>query len=227
MICLSMARIIANGSSDEPSLLSKTDTFSKNFQIHVFRDRRYSNSEQDAMTQPLDSLMTASALPPALGANAETDLYRRRLQRLPRRVQQVFLLSRLDDLSYTDIALLLDVDASTVERCMTAALEHCVSEPAEHDPARAILLQALRWYVHLQSPQATASQRIEFRHWLDADPRHLAAFQNSEQFWRRLHAPASILGASGWHRRKPHIYFGWLLVTMLLCGLLVTAEAYS
>lgn len=174
------------------------------------------------MTQPFDSLMTASTVPPALGASAETDLYRRRLQRLPRRVQQVFLLSRLDDFSYTDIAQLLDIDATAVERCMTAALERCVN-----DPARAILLQALRWYVHLQSPQATASQRIEFRHWLDADPRHLAAFQNSEQFWRTLHAPAAILGASGWHRRKPRAYVGWLLMTVLLCGLLVTAEAYS
>ncbi len=224
-----MARIIANGSSDEPSLLSKTDTFGKNFHIHdvVFRDRRYLNSEQDAMTQLLDSLMTASPVSPTLGTSAEIDLYRRRLQRLPRRVLQVFLLSRLDDLSYTDIAHLLGADAPTVERCMTVALEHCVSEPAEHDPARAILLQALRWYVHLQSPQATASQRIEFRHWLDADPRHLAAFQHSERFWRTLHAPAAVLGASGWHRRKPRVYFGWLLVTMLLCGLLVTAEAYS
>lgn len=224
-----MARIIANGSSDGPLLLSKIDTFSQNFRIHdvVFRDRRYSNSEQDAMTQLLDSLITNSPVSPALGTSAETDLYRRRLQRLPRRVQQVFLLSRLDGLSYTDIARLLDVDASTVERCMTAALEHCVSEPAGHDPSRAILLQALRWYVHLQSPQATASQRIEFRHWLDADPRHLAAFQHSEQFWRTLHAPAAILGASGWHRRKPRAYVGWLLVTVLLCGLLVTAEAYS
>ncbi len=209
--------------------LSKTDTFSKRFRIHdvVFRDRRYSNSEQDAMTQLLDSLITNSPVSPALGASAEIDLYRRRLQRLPRRVLQVFLLSRLDDFSYTDIARLLDVDAATVERCMTAALERCVSESAEHDPARAILLQALRWYVHLQSPQATASQRIEFRHWLDADPRHLAAFQNSEQFWRTLQGPAEILGASGWHRRKPRLYFGWVLVTMLLCGLLVTAEAYS
>lgn len=224
-----MARIIANGSSDGPLKLSKTDTFSKNLHIHdvVFRDRRYSNSEQDAMTQLLDSLMTASPVSPSPGASAETDLYRRRLQRLPRRVLQVFLLSRLDALSYTDIARLLDVDARTVERCMTVALEHCVSEPAEHDPSRAILLQALGWYVHLQSPQATASQRIEFRHWLDADPRHLAAFQNSEQFWRTLHAPAAVLGASGWHRHKPRVYFGWLLVTMLLCGLLVTAEAYS
>lgn len=210
-------------------LLSKIDTFSQNFRIHdvVFRDRRYSNSEQDAMTQLLDSLITNSPVSPALGTSAETDLYRRRLQRLPRRVQQVFLLSRLDGLSYTDIARLLDVDASTVERGMSAALEHCISEPAGHDPSRGILLQALRWYVHLQSPQATASQRIEFRHWLDADPRHLAAFQHSEQFWRTLHAPAAILGASGWHRRKPRAYVGWLLVTVLLCGLLVTAEAYS
>jgi hypothetical protein len=179
------------------------------------------------MTQLLDSLMSASPVQPAITASAETDLYRRRLQRLPRRVQQVFLLSRLNDLSYTDIAQLLDLDASTVEHCMTIALEHCVSEPAEHDPARAILLQGMHWYVHLQSPQATASQRIEFRHWLDADPRHLAAFQHSEQFWRTLQAPAAILGASGWHRRKPRVYFAWLLVSVFLCGLLVTAEAYS
>lgn len=186
----------------------------------------FSNSEKDAMTQPLDSL-TVSPLQPFQAITAETERYRRRLQRLPRRVQQVFLLSRLDDLSYTDIAHFLDTDASTVEHCMTAALERCVSEPAQHDESGAVLLQALRWYVHLQSPQATASQRIEFRHWLDAHPRHLAAFQHSEQVWRSLHAPAATLGVSGWHRRKPRVYFGWLLVTLLLCGLLVTAEAYS
>ena len=179
------------------------------------------------MTQPLDSLMTASAVHAAQQASPQTDAYRRRLQRQPRKVQQVFLLSRLDNLSYSDIARLLGVDASGVERCMMAALEHCLGDPAEDDPFRPVLLQGLAWYVHLQSPQATASQRIEFRHWLDADPQHLAAFEESERFWRALHAPAITLGASGWHRRRPRVWFGWLLATTLLCGLLVTAELYS
>jgi hypothetical protein len=179
------------------------------------------------MTQPLDSLMTPSPVHGTQATSPQTDVYYRRLQRQPRRVQQVFLLSRLDNLAYSDIARLLDLDASAVERCMTAALEHCIGDPAEGDPSRAVLLQGLGWYVHLQSPQATASQRIEFRHWLDADPRHLAAFESSEQFWRALYAPAVILGANGWHRRKPRVWFGWLLATTLLCGLLVTAELYS
>ena len=38
-----------------------------------------------------------------------------RLKKLPRRVQQVFLLNRLDQLSYADIARRLDLSVRTVE----------------------------------------------------------------------------------------------------------------
>jgi hypothetical protein len=174
------------------------------------------------MTNQLTSLFTLPNRLPELPVSQQTDAYRRRIQKLPRKTQQIFLLSRLDQLPYADIAHLLEQDVESVERCMIRVLEQC-----SDDTAAPVNLQALRWYVHLQSPQATASQRIEFRHWLDADALHLSAFQTTERLWRRLQAPAAILGASGWHRRKRRVYIGWLLLTAFLCSLLVTAEAFT
>jgi len=179
------------------------------------------------MTYPFTSLFSIATRHPELPVSRETDAFRRRIQKLPRRTQQVFLLSRLDQLPYSDIAHLLQLDIETVERSMVRLLDQCSDDPTESQGADTTGSRARRWYVHLQSPQATASQRIEFRHWLDADARHLAAFQDAETLWRRLQAPASILGASGWHRRKRRLYIGWLLLTAFLCSLLVTAEAFS
>ena len=179
------------------------------------------------MTNQLTSLFSLPTRLPDMPVSQETDAYRRRIQKLPRRTQQVFLLSRLDRTSYSDIAQLLELDIDAVERCMVRLLEQCSDEPAETQSPESANLKARRWYVHLQSPQATASQRIEFRHWLDADARHLSAFEETEQLWRRLQAPAAILGASGWHRRKRRVYIGWLLLTAFLCSLLVTAEAFT
>jgi hypothetical protein len=179
------------------------------------------------MTNQLTSLFSLSTRQPDEPFSQETDAYRRRIQKLPRRTQQVFLLSRLDQMSYADIAHLLDVKVDAVERCMVRLLEQCSDEPTDPQAANTTHLQAHRWYVHLQSPQATASQRIEFRHWLDADAGHLRAFQETERLWRRLEAPAAILGASGWHRRKRRVYIGWLLLTAFLCSVLVTAEAFT
>lgn len=172
------------------------------------------------MTHQLSSPFSLPTHQPDLPVSQETDAYRRRIQKLPRRTQQVFLLSRLDQLSYADIAHLLEVDVESVERSMVRALEQCSDDEA-------VNLQALRWYVHLQSPLATASQRIEFRHWLDANALHLEAFQSTERLWRRLRAPAAVMGASGWHRRKRRVYIGWLMLTAFLCSLLVTAEAFT
>lgn len=179
------------------------------------------------MTNQLSSLFSLSMRQPDEPFSQETDGYRRRIQKLPRSTQQVFLLSRLDQMSYTDIALLLDVEVKTVERCMVRLLEHCSDGTRDSQAMGAVNLQAHRWYVHLQSPQATASQRIEFRHWLDADANHLRAFQETERLWCRLEAPAAILGANGWHRRKRRVYLGWLLLTAFLCSVLVTAEAFT
>jgi hypothetical protein len=179
------------------------------------------------MTNQLSSLFSFSTQQPDEPLRQETDGYRRRIQKLPRRIQQVFLLSRLDQMTYTGIAQLLDVKVDAVERCMVRLLEHCSHEPTDVQAVDTINLQAHRWYVHLQSPQATASQRIEFRHWLDADAAHLRAFQETERLWCCLETPAAIIGANGWHRRKRRIYLGWLLLTAFLCSVLVTAEAFT
>ena len=154
---------------------------------------------------------------------------RRGLVKLPRRAQQVFLLSRLDGLSYGHIASFLDIDVALVEQAMVRVLQYsrrqvAVDEASAGDPA---CEQASRWYVHLQSPHATASQRIEFRHWLDADLAHLAAFEGTERLWRQLHAPAAVMGAGGWHRRKRRSYLLWCMATAFVCSLLVTAEAFA
>lgn len=49
------------------------------------------------------------------------------LEGLKPRVRQVFLLSRLEEMSYPAIATQLDVSLSTVEKDMALALRHCYS----------------------------------------------------------------------------------------------------
>ena len=153
---------------------------------------------------------------------------RRRLSRLPRRVQQIFLLSRIDAVPYADIALLLDIDVAQVEQAMIKALQHC-RQPLHEDHCASSTAEAdaSRWYVHLQSPHATPSQRIEFRHWLDATAENLAAFEATERLWRQLNAPATVLGTRGWHRRKRTPYLLWCMVMTCVLSLLMTAEAFA
>jgi ferric-dicitrate binding protein FerR (iron transport regulator) len=117
------------------------------------------------------------------------------LKKLPRRVQQVFLLSRLDQLSFAAIAERLDLPALTVERHMNQALQ---SVRQERDALTSV---AGQWYVRLQSPQVTASERIDFRRWLDAAPAHREAFHATELRWRTLLTPAQQLGHDAWYRQ--------------------------
>ena len=151
----------------------------------------------------------------------QPDELHRVLVRLPRKVQQVFLLSRMDGLAYGVIAQRLELPLAKVENDM--ALSLIASQRASaREPA--ILAQACRWYVHLQNPTTTPSDRIEFRRWLDADGQHLAAFHETELHWRALLAPATALGASGWHRQprmfwlrhKAGAWIGALLATLAL-----------
>ncbi|MDT4840753.1 putative RNA polymerase sigma factor FecI [compost metagenome] len=58
-------------------------------------------------------------------AHQELEHLLRRLRGLPRRCQQVFLLSRVDGLSYGSIAERLGVSLSTVEKDMIRVLQHC------------------------------------------------------------------------------------------------------
>ncbi|TFF42110.1 DUF4880 domain-containing protein [Pseudomonas sp. RIT623] len=117
------------------------------------------------------------------------------LKRLPRRVQQVFLLNRLDQLGFAEIATRLDLPLVSIERHMSQALN------ATRQPGDSLGGIAGHWYVRLQSPQVTASERIDFRRWLDARPEHLRAFHDTELRWRSLLAPARQLGHDGWYRQ--------------------------
>lgn len=187
------------------------------------------------MSRPLTTLMHLPSFTPevdathslidSIAADPQVIELRRRLEKLSRRTRQVFLLSRLDDCPYSQIATFLEIDPQKVERAMERVMRHGAgNESREQNPVQA---QANEWYVHLQSPAATASQRIEFRHWLDADPAHLQAFEVSERLWRQLRAPAAVLGASGWHRRKRRNGLVWFLTAAFVCGLMMTAEAFS
>ncbi|KTC35710.1 hypothetical protein AO269_24710 [Pseudomonas putida] len=60
---------------------------------------------------------------------------------------------------------------------------------------------AIHWYVKLQNPLTTASERIDFRRWLDSDAAHLAAFHATELQWRQLLAPSTLLGHDRWHHK--------------------------
>jgi len=117
------------------------------------------------------------------------------LKKLPRRVQQVFLLSRLDQLSFAAIAKRLDLPALTVERHMNQALQ------SVRPQGDIIASAAGQWYVRLQSPDVTASERIDFRRWLDTTPAHREAFHATELRWRTLLAPAQQLGHNAWYRQ--------------------------
>lgn len=178
------------------------------------------------MSSQLSSLLPVVTLP-AAEVTTETLELTRRLRKLSRRTRQIFLLSRLEGQSYTEIAGFLGVDAGKVERAMLRVMRHAHRPLSDTDAMLAAHDQADAWYIHLQSPAATASQRIEFRHWLDADATHLAAFQASERLWRQLQAPAALLGACAWHLRKRRAYMSWYLATGFVCSLMMTAEAFN
>lgn len=137
-----------------------------------------------------------------------------RLKKLPRRVQQVFLLSRLDDLPFASIAQTLDVPLSTVEKHMALVLDR---SQATCDPVSSA---ASHWYSQLQNPLTTASERIDFRRWLDASPSHREAFHTTELHWRRLLAPARELGTGLWYRhpQRAHLAWGGCSLAALLLG---------
>ena len=117
------------------------------------------------------------------------------LKRLPRRVQQVFLLNRLDQLDFASIAARLDLPLASIEQNMDQALQ---AGRSRRDVLSSV---AGQWYVRLQSPQVTACERIDFRRWLDADTANLQAFHETELRWRSLLAPARQLGHDGWYRQ--------------------------
>ncbi|MGI4840116.1 MAG: DUF4880 domain-containing protein [Janthinobacterium lividum] len=141
-----------------------------------------------------------------------------RIRQLSRRTQQVFLLSRVDALPYPTIAQRLDISLEELHKDMVRALQQ-TRTPAELAPAE---VHACEWYVKLQNPQTTASERIDFRRWLDAAPEHLAAFHETELHWRRLLAPARHLALRGRYRQRHHpLEIGAWLAGLLSMALLM------
>lgn len=71
--------------------------------------------------------MTPRAIAPDEATAAKQELLElfEALKTLPQRVQRVLLLSRLDEMTYPQIAKKLGVSVSTVEKDMVSALEFC------------------------------------------------------------------------------------------------------
>jgi len=197
---------IVDGGDDSKSV-SERERSLQNFAESALENQSrfaYSGSASRTMPPPLPLLskelsMSRLLLPlehptPAAEQDAEEALLHG-LKRLPRRVQQVFLLSRLDQLDFASIAARLDLPLLSIERHMNQALQ---TARAQGDAVASV---AGQWYVRLQSPEATACERIDFRRWLDADPAHLQAFHDTELRWRSLLAPARALGQDGWYRQ--------------------------
>lgn len=153
-------------------------------------------------------------------SGAEQYLYCR-IRQLPRRTQQVFLLSRVDALAYPAIAQRLDISPEELHNDMVRALQQ-TRTPAELAPHER---QACEWYVQLQNPQTTASERIDFRRWLDAAPEHLAAFHETELHWRQLLVPARHHALNGNYQRRHHpLEIGaWLAGLLSMVLLMVLA----
>lgn len=164
-----------------------------------------------SLLSPLQNLFHRAATP------GDQDPLYALVKQLPRRTQQVFLLSRVDDLTYASIAARLDLPAEELEKDMVRALVQTRRDAPQ-------VLPASQWYIRLQSPLTTASDRIDFRRWLDADATHLNAFHETELHWRRLLVPARQLAALGGyqHKRRHRETGAWLagLISMVLLMIL-------
>ncbi|MFP5512489.1 MAG: RNA polymerase sigma factor [Alphaproteobacteria bacterium] len=109
------------GGSTDPSYLFRT---AQNLAIDHLRAQRV---RSDHAASVLADGQEADGTTPdnALAARRELEALHAALASLPERTQRVFLLNRLDGLSYAEIALKLGVSVSTVEKDMIRALALC------------------------------------------------------------------------------------------------------
>jgi RNA polymerase sigma-70 factor (ECF subfamily) len=103
------------------SLLYRT---AQNMAIDHVRARRIRTSYSQAII-PEHEPTKASAPDSAAVARQELDVLLQALRTLPERTQRIFLLNRLDGLSYPEVAKALAVSVSTVEKDMIRALGSC------------------------------------------------------------------------------------------------------
>jgi len=76
---------------------------------------------------PLDENLVCPSLPPdeINALRQQCELLLDAINSLPRKVRDVFLLRKIDELSYNDIALKLGVSEKTVQRHLVKAMLHC------------------------------------------------------------------------------------------------------
>lgn len=95
---------------------------------NLARDSRRSERVRTLYAQTVSSEPQVQAIPgpdSSFAARQELEALFQALKALPERTQRVFLLSRVDEMTYPQIAKKIGVSVSTVEKEMVVALEFC------------------------------------------------------------------------------------------------------
>ncbi|MBB6261853.1 transmembrane sensor [Paenochrobactrum gallinarii] len=74
----------------------------------------------------------------------------------------------------------------------------------------AAIEDAAKWFVRMSNQPVSTVLQKSFQQWLDESPLHFQAYQQTEQLWQDLHAPAREAARSGWHRRKQQSFFTFM-----------------
>jgi RNA polymerase sigma factor (sigma-70 family) len=115
--------------SNDRSLLFRT---AQNLAIDHIRAQRVRSRYVETIL-PAQATTVTPAPDSALAAREELGILLQALRTLPQRTQRIFLLNRLDGLSYPEIATALGVSVSTVEKEMIRALDTCRKKLAPRD----------------------------------------------------------------------------------------------
>lgn len=111
-----------------PAALERPDAYLFAVANSVLADRwRRARTRQEELHVPLDGFDQPSEEPTPVRVLEDKDALLRLsevLDRLPERTREMFLLNRLDKLSYTQIAIRFGVSVSAVEKHMMRALAH-------------------------------------------------------------------------------------------------------
>jgi transmembrane sensor len=72
-----------------------------------------------------------------------------------------------------------------------------IATMSDHDPlfneSQSVSDQALVWLARMQKRELSNNERQRFEDWCASDPRHQTAYEQAEQFWRLLVAPAQLV----------------------------------
>lgn len=114
--------------ADDRSLLFRT---AQNIALDHLRAQRVRSDYVRLHAQGEAADASGTLLEAHVDAEHEYDRLVAALQRLPERTQRIFLLNRLDGLSYGEVAAELNLSVSTIEKEMMRALDACRQAVAE------------------------------------------------------------------------------------------------